>query len=263
MEKNVLLDRLGAAGEDRLLLAKVLDRARQARDRGVPAATDFLSPQQRMLALDLLRLAGVPETDYLLTGGYEGAERTLLLFLPDWLEPELAEPPIRCLRASFRAEDKLTHRDLLGSLMGLGIVREKLGDILVGPDSADLIVLDPVADFLLQSWTGAGRARLRVVEIPPEHLHIPEARWEERRDTVSSLRLDAVCATGFRMARGKAAELISGGRVQVNWRECTKPDKPLAAGDTVSARGFGKFQLTEIGAPTKKGRTPITVKCYQ
>lgn len=264
MDKTLLLDRLGAIGEDRLLLAKVLDRARQAQDRSIPSATDFLSPQQQMMTLDLLRLAGISETSYLVTGGYAGAERKLILFLPDWLDAENAaeELPIRCLRAVFRAEDKLNHRDFLGSLMGMGIVREKLGDILVSPDSADLIVLDTVAEFLLQSWSSAGRAKLRVSEIQPGHLHIPEVQCQEVRDTVSSLRLDAVASTGFKMARGKAAELISGGRVQVNWRECTKPDKLLAAGDTVSARGFGKFVLAEVGGTTRKGRTAILIKRY-
>ena len=85
MDKTLLLDRLGVTGEDRLLLAKVLDRARQARDRNIPAATDFLSPQQQMQAMDLLRIAGIPETAYLNAGGYDGAERKLILFLPDWL----------------------------------------------------------------------------------------------------------------------------------------------------------------------------------
>ena len=264
MDKSTLLDRVGAAGEDRLLLAKVLDRAAQAESRNIPAATDFLSPQQQMLTEDLLRQAGVPETGYVRLGGYDGAERALYLFLPDWLDPESAagESPIRCLRAAFRPEERLSHRDFLGSLMGLGIVREKVGDILVADGSADLVVLDTVADFLLTSWNAAGRVHLTVTEIPPAHLHIPAVRCEEVRDTVSSLRLDAVCSTGFRMARGKAAELIASGRVQVNWRACTKPDKLLAAGDTVSARGFGKFQLSEVGGVTKKGRTAIVVKRY-
>lgn len=264
MDKTLLLDRLGVMGEDRLLLAKVLDRARQAQDRNIPAATDFLSPQQQMLALDLLRLAGLPETSYMPSGGYDGAERKIILFLPDWLDAENAEEdlPIRCLRAAFRAEDSLNHRDFLGSLMGMGIVREKLGDILVGADSADLIVLDTVADFLLQNWNSAGRAKLKVSEIAAAHLHIPELKCQEVRDTVSSLRLDAVASTGFRMARGKAADLVSSGRVQLNWRECTKPDKLLVAGDTVSARGFGKFVLAEVGGTTKKGRTSIVIKRY-
>ena len=146
--------------------------------------------------------------------------------------------------------------------MGMGIVREKLGDILVSPDSADILVLETVEDFLLQSWDSAGRTKLKVSSIDPAHIHIPEVKCEMVRDTVSSLRLDAVSSTGFRMARGKAADLISSGRVQVNWRECTKPDKLLAEGDTVSARGFGKFQLMEVGGTTKKGRTSITVKRY-
>ena len=179
MEKSKLLDRCGAEGEDRLLLAKVLDRAAQAEERNIPACTDFLSPQQQMMAGDLLRLAGIPETAWLRQGGYQGAERNILLFLPDWMEPETAEPPLRCLRAAFRTEDRLSHRDILGSLMGMGIVREKVGDILVSPESADLIVLDTVADFLLSSWNSAGRARLTVTEIPAAHLHIPEVRCEE------------------------------------------------------------------------------------
>lgn len=264
MDKSRLLDRLGATGDDRLLLAKVLDRAEQARSRNIPAATDFLSPQQQMLTLDLLRLAGVSETDYVRLGGYDGAERNLFLFLPGWLDPDGAEDqsPIRCLRAAFRAEERLTHRDFLGSLMGMGIVREKVGDILAGPDSADIIVLDTVADFLLQSWNSAGRAKLTVTAIEPRNIHIPQIQCQEVRDTVSSLRLDAVASTGFKMARGKAADLITSGRVQVNWRECTKPDKLLSAGDTVSARGFGKFELTEVGGTTRKGRTSIVLKRY-
>lgn len=264
MDKSKLLDKIGAVGEDRLGLAKVLDRAEQARARNIPASTDFLSPQQRILALDLLRQAGFSETSYAALGGYDGAERQVLLFLPDWLDPSDAESqsPIRCLRAQFRPEEKLTHRDFLGSLMGMGIVRERTGDILVGSGSADLLVLDTVADFLLQSWTSAGRAKLAVSEIDPAHLHIPEVRCQEIRDTVSSLRLDAVASSGFRMARGKAADLIAAGRVQVNWRECTKSDKLLAEGDTVSARGFGKFVLSEVGGVTKKGRTSIVLKVY-
>lgn len=262
MDKGALLDRLGLAGEDRLALAKVLDKAEQASGRNIPAATDFLSPQQRAQALDLLQLAGISESAYVLQGGYEGAERQIFLFLPDWLEPENAESPIRCLRAAFREDEKLTHRDFLGSLMGMGVVREKIGDILVAPDSADLLVLEGVADFLLQSWDSAGRAKLSVSAIEPENLHIPAVQRKEVRDTVSSLRLDAVAASGFRLARGKAAALIESGKVQLNWRECVKPDKLLEAGDVVSARGYGKFELAEVGGLTRKGRISIVLQVY-
>lgn len=262
MDKTKLLDRF--MGEDRMVLAKVLDRAEQTRQRGIPTATDFLSPQQQMQAMDLLYQAGVPETDYLRTGGYEGAERRLFLFLPDWLEPEDAETqsPIRLLRASYRAEYGLTHRDLLGSLMGLGIVREKIGDILVSEESSDLLVLDSVADYLSGSWDTAGRAHLKLAQVELGNIHIPQLRCQEVRDTVSSLRLDAIAATGFKIARGKAADLVESGRVQVNWVVCQKPDKLLEEGDMVSARGFGKFEVSEVGGVTRKGRTSILVKRY-
>lgn len=264
MEKSKLLDRCGALGEDRLLLAKVLDRAEQAERRSIPAATDFLSPAQRVQAEDLLRLAGISETAFVSLGGYPEAERRILLFLPDWLDWEDAgsQGPLRYLRAAFRSEEAPNHRDFLGSLMGLGIVREKVGDILVGPESADLVVLDTVADFLAQNWVSAGRTHLTVTAIEPEDLQVPETRMEEVRDTVSSLRLDAVIASALRMARGKAAELVERGAVQVNWRPCAKPDKLLSEGDTVSARGFGKFQLAQVGGLTKKGRIAIVVRRY-
>lgn len=84
----------------------------------------------------------------------------------------------------------------------------------------------------------------------------------EIRDTVSALRLDAVAASGFRTSRGKAAELIAAGRVQVNWRECAKPDKLLSEGDTVSARGLGKFRLSSVGGTTRKGRVSVVIQVY-
>lgn len=264
MDKKTLLDKAAAAGGNRLLLARVLDRREQARNRNIPAATDFLSPQELAQAEDLLRLAGASPGEYAVLGGYPGAERNLLLFLPDWLEAEDAEgqSPLRFLRASFRAEYGLSHRDILGSLMGQGIVREKVGDILVGPESCDLVVLDTVAEFLLQNWTSAGRAGLTVREIAPEELQTPEVRCQEVRDTVSSLRLDSVAASGFRLSRGKAAALVEGGHIQVNWRECVKPDRLLSEGDTVSARGLGKFRLAEVGGVSRKGRTAIVIERY-
>ena len=156
----------------------------------------------------------------------------------------------------------MTHRDFLGALMGIGVVRGKIGDILVGEDSTDVLVHASVADFLLSSWDSAGRTKLRLSEVDRRDLHIPEARFRELRDTVSSLRLDALVSVGFRVARGKAAELIASGKVQVNWVDCTKSDRQLAEGDTVSARGFGKFRLTEVGGLTKKGRVAVTVRQF-
>jgi RNA-binding protein YlmH len=261
MDRKQLLDRAGSE-EDRLLLARILDKREQAVRRGVSACSDFLSPREQMLAQDALGMTGVSPEEYLTFGGYDGAERKVFLFLPEWQKPENAEFPLRCLRAVFRPEFHLSHRDFLGSLMGLGIVREKVGDLLVSDESCDLIVLESVANFLLQSWTQAGRAPLQVRAIALADLRLPEISYQDIRDTVQSLRLDALAATGLQMSRGKASALIESGRVEVNWRECVKPDHLLKEGDVVSARGFGKFLLEHVGGITRKGRTGILIKRY-
>ena len=262
MDKSQLLARVGAAGEDRMLLARVLDKWEQADRRGAPACTDFLSPRERLAAERLLRLAGVPTGRWAASGGYDGAERQIIAFLPEWQEPEDAVFPLRCIRAEYRGDFIPTHRDILGSLMGEGIVREKVGDILVTDESCDVIAAESVADFLLNGWAAAGRAKLSVREVSAHDLHIPVQRTEQIRDTVAALRLDAVASGGFRTSRGKAAELIAAGRVQVNWQECVKPDRLLSQGDVVSARGVGKFKLAEVGGVTKKGRIAILLERY-
>lgn len=85
---------------------------------------------------------------------------------------------------------------------------------------------------------------------------------KELRDTVSSLRLDNVLAAGFSLSRGRAAEAVEKGSVQVNYVTCVKPDKPVSAGDTITCRGLGKCVLDSVGAPTKKGRLPVAIRRY-
>ena len=262
MDKTSLLDRLRADGDERLLLSRVLDRQRQAQRGGGPVSTDFLSPREQALASDLLRLSHTPDDSYLFTGGVANAERRILCFLPDWMSPDALSPdglPICAVRAAWREGETLSHRDILGGLMGLGIVRGKIGDIYVSADSADVLILDSLLEFLKQNWISAGRVKLQISEIPLDAVRVPERKTLEIRDTVSSVRLDAVIASGFRMSRGKAAELVNAGRAQVNWLDCQKPDRILQPGDSVSARGFGRFTLSRIGEPTRKGRIPIFI----
>jgi RNA-binding protein YlmH len=260
MDRRELLDRAARDGEERLLLGRVLDKYDQCRRRSVPTHTEFLSPQEQAAAERLLHMLGTEE-GFVRWGGYEGAERCQLHFLPEWQE-EPERGAVRCLRCTFYEPGRLTHRDFLGSLMGLGLTREKIGDILVAENEANVLVADSVADFLLRDWTAAGRTPLKVEEIEPSELKISPPQVKEIRDTVSSLRLDSVLSVGFSTSRGKAAEAVETGRVQVNWTVCLKPDKPVAEGDVISVRGAGKCRLTEVGSVTRKGRVFITVQRY-
>ena len=260
MEKRELLDRVSADSQERLLLGRVWDKYDQCRRRNIPVCTDFLSPQEQAAAERLLRMLGAEE-GYLFWGGYEDAERRQLHFLPDW-QSEPDGESIRFLRCTFYEAGRLTHRDFLGSLMGLGLTREKIGDILVSDQSADIAVSQSVADHLLREWTAAGRTALHVAEIGADEVHVPVQQTKVLRDTVSSLRLDSVLSVGFSTSRGKASEAVESGRVQVNWTDCQKPDRLLHQGDVISVRGAGKCKLTEVGGTTRKGRVFITVERY-
>ena len=116
MDKNAIIAKCAQEPEDRLLLARVWDKYEQTERRNIPSATVFLSPRERQLAQAMLNAAGV-RSGYLFDGGYEGAERTVLLFLPGWAE-EPAGDELVFLRASFHGGESLTHRDILGSLKG-------------------------------------------------------------------------------------------------------------------------------------------------
>ena len=193
-------------------------------------------------------------------GGYDGAERRRLVFLPDWLETP--DDQVAAVRAACRSGGDLTHRDFLGSLMALGLTREKIGDILVEKGGCQVLLDPSMTDFLLQNWDSAGREKLTVTPLPLSALAVPHAAVKELRDTVSSLRLDNVLAAGFSLSRGRAAEAVEKGSVQVNYVTCVKPDKPVSAGDTITCRGLGKCVLDSVGAPTKKGRLPVAIRRY-
>ena len=260
MDKSTIIAKTAQEPEDRLLLAKVLDKDEQSQQKNIPAATLFLSPREQQLVQALLNAAGV-RSGYVLDGGYEEAERKIAVFLPDWAED--AEGELAFLRALFHGADSaLTHRDILGSLMGLGVVRERVGDILVSPHSADIVAAPSLLDFFLREWTEAGRVKLSVSRIDREELRVPQVQVKTIRDTVSSLRLDAVVAAAFSMSRGRAAELIAAGRVNLEHVPCLKPDKPVGEGAVLTARGLGKARLTEVGGLSKKGRTGITIEKF-
>lgn len=213
------------------------------------------------MAQSLLAAAGVRD-GFLSDGGYQEAERKILVFLPDWADAP-PEEELAFLRASFRGPDSsLTHRDILGSLMGLGVERDRLGDILVSAHSADIVAAASLRDFFLREWGEAGRVRLTVTEIGRENLEVPQAQVKTVRDTVSSLRLDAVAGSGFSVSRGKAADLICSGRVQLNHRDCLKPDRAVVQGDVLTCRGLGKCVVREVGGPSKKGRIMLVLERY-
>lgn len=255
------IEKIARTPEDRLLLAKVWDKINAGLRREIPANTCFLSPRE--LELTRYLFGDVPGLSAF--GGYEDAERKMLVYLPEYMPQDCLlseDSPLVCIHAAYFEGDKLTHRDFLGALIGCGIAREAIGDICPGEGCCDFFVTQEVAPFVLQNFMGAGRTKVRLSTIDLSELKVPEPETKEIRDTVASLRLDSVIASGFRIGRSLAAQYISAGKAAIDALPCEKPDKPVPEGAKVSVRGLGKIRLRSVGGQTKKGRISVVIDRY-
>lgn len=260
MERREKIARLAQSKEDEVLLARVYERITLGAQRSIPASSCFLSRREQMLCQELLRGEA-----FVFYGGAPLAERELCCFLPDYLDESWLcseDSPIAAVRAVYFEADTLSHRDFLGSLMGIGIKRETVGDIYVGKGSCDFLVLREILPYVLQNLTSAGRTKLHVEEIALQEVKVPQQAVKTIRDTVSSLRLDGVVSSGFSISRGKAADYIAAGKAELNYLPCQKGDKSVCEGDLISIRGLGKIRLEAVGGSTKKGRISIEISRF-
>jgi len=260
MDKQKQIARVAENDDDRVLFARIYDRLAGAEQKNIPGTTCFLSPREQVLTDRMLPGLGIG-----FFGGHDGAERKIGYWLPDYLDDAYLrqeDAPIAAIRATYFEKDTLTHRDFLGGLMGIGIKRETVGDIYVGVGSCVFLVTREILPYVLDNFLSAGRTKLHVEQIPLEDMNVPQVSVKEIRDTVSSLRLDSIVGSGFNLARGKASALIETGKVSLNDLPCLKGDKLLTEGDRVSARGFGKLVLYEVGGRTKKDRISIILQRF-
>ena len=253
------IDKIAHTPEDRILLAKLWDKIEGGIRRNIPVNSGFLSQREQEMARYLFG----EQPGLVAFGGYEGAQRQMLCYFPDYLEPDFSEDaPMICLRAEYYEKEDLSHRDFLGALMGFGISRESLGDICVGCGSCDFFVTDAIAPSLLQSFTEVGRVKIRLSQIPLTEARIPEQEVKELRDTLASLRLDSVISSGFRIGRNLACSYISAGKAAINGLPCEKADKQIPEGAEISVRGLGKIKLYSVNGQTKKGRILVVIHRY-
>lgn len=211
--------------------------------------------------MDLARnSANTQRVGVMFWGGHDEAERVVACF-GDVMDREAAAWPIVCLRARLNTRfATLTHRDILGAYMALGLTRERAGDIFVTPEAAFFFVLEDNADYIIANLTSAGRMKLAFSRAEGM-VALPEPEGVELRDTVASLRLDAVLSTAFGLSRTKAQEAIRAGRIRLNHVEEVRVDADVKEGALLSCRGMGRARLKQVGATTKKGR--IGIVCFR
>lgn len=243
------------------MLAKVLDSVEKVLRHHRPNLTNFHDPYHTGLIISMLER--IPDVDFTTFGGYDTAERVRTAIFPDYLEESEVdfELSLLAVEGNFKMV-KVNHRDFLGSILGLGIKRELIGDLLVTDAGCQVAAVREVVPYLTANLTKVHRVKVEVREITPVELTLPELKVKEINTTVSSLRLDAIAAAGFGTSRSRIAREILSEKLSLNWHSCSDVAAPVKAGDMLSMRGRGRVEVTEVKGNTKSGRIGIVLRRY-
>ncbi len=207
--------------------------------------SDFYNVAEQRIIIDSLR------TDFHLYGGIESAERKIIKCNDDY--------PLKVIRITFKKNVKLTHSDLLGSIMALGIERKKTGDIILSSHMAFVIVKKEIAPFISLHLSKVGKQSVLVECVDIDEIVQSKQIQLIKKINVPSLRMDAVVASAFTMARNKSVYHIKGQKVLVNYQIVDKPSYQVKENDIISIRGKGRVHIKEILNLTKKGRLNINI----
>ncbi len=248
--------------ERSLIAARFAELSEAAYTRGIYTYSDFLSlPEQDILCRAARDFPHVP---YTLLGGTVGCERVLARFGGEELfgYPP-TEAPITTLVALPRAPkfaEELSHRDVLGALMNLGIRRECLGDILIADGRIIFFALSKIAPYILESLTRIRHTEVRVEEAAPPPF--AAVRTEEMTVNIPSLRLDAIVASVFRLSRAESAALFAAGRVFFDGREQADGSATARQDGLLTVRGMGRVRVGEVSGSSKKGRLWLSLQKF-
>ncbi len=268
MNKTEILNRYYKE-EDRLLVAKILDKIEFAKKKNQIVCTDFLNMYQKKISQDILNVEKYKY--YIYYTPYEESSRCVLIIYPEKYS-EIFENDrfnyssiLTLVRIEIPNElkNKYTHKDYLSGIMKLGVKREKIGDILVFEDGADIITTPGMSKYILNDLGQLTRfSKAKIERLDISKVRKPIIKKEEKRITVSSLRLDNIVAEIASCSRTVASELIDEQRVLINYNNETRASKLINEEDTIVIRGKGKFIVKKVEGETKKGKIAVIMEYY-
>ena len=248
--------------EQELCKKRLIDLSKQADFKGIVTFSDFLNlNEQNIYHTTKNSLYTKAE----LFGGYDGAERQMIAFIPDALYYEF-EYPIRCIHIVPKYPkfaEKLTHRDVLGALMNLGIERNRLGDILCLEDDYYVFCDEGIFPFIMAEL---GKIRHTMVDLSEEmnYKHLQSnIQLEEHYDMIASNRIDCIIAKAFHLSRSESAELLASEKVFVNGKTITNCNQSCENGAIISVRGKARFIFEDCNTTSKKGKLRVKFSFYK
>ena len=243
------------------LIKRISDLALRCDRNGCLTHSAFLTPAECYL-LETRKLP-VGEAKLVFSGGRDDCERKVAFFLPYYFQETDFDIGEIIKAVKIRSYfGKPGHRDYLGAVLGLGIERDRIGDLLLFDDTAYLFCLSSVVSVLLRELEKVGRISVKTEQIALTDVPVSERKTKKITFTVKSLRLDAVTGDLFGVSRTLAAELIREGAVTLNYTICEKVDAPVKEGDTLSVHGKGKGRISQIGGRSRKDRLFVEAELY-
>lgn len=245
--------------EEAPFIDTMIDDVRRVLENYMPALTNFLNPRERLI---LDAIAGqYAEIQLDLSGVFPDAERQRAILYPEYDQIALEDFEISLVEIDYpRQFTQLTHGSILGTLMGAGITREKLGDIISDGNRWQFAADRTIATYLIQEVSQIGKHSVILKEVPISEMIQSEESWEEQTVIVSSMRLDAVISRILNLSRNNAKALIQNGKVKVNFGQVDRPDYECELADLISVRGFGRARLISTEGITKKDNIVLKIQ---
>ena len=237
-------------------LKKIEDLCKRSKNKNIITYTGFLTPTERELITK-----NFSKEKIFFSGGMDKVERVRAFFLPDYMDEVILNEYITALCAKFSYKE-LTHRDFLGSILGLGIERKCIGDIFVFEKEAYFLVTKDISEYIKINLNKVGSIGVRLIEVSLDEVRVIEPSFEEINFSVSSLRLDSVVADSIFESREKTIDFIKNGIVLLNYLPCENPSQKVNQDDIFSVKGYGKFKISEIGGISRRGKTFVKVNKY-
>lgn len=251
--------------EDKICLSQVLEKVEKSNSQQKIESTDFLDMYQISLVECFLKKNKI--VNYEFFGGCNNSERRILVIFPEKYTKEMLQKNyskmLKIVRVSLKNEQlqKLNHRNYLGAIVGLGLKREKVGDILVHDKGADIITLVDFSVILEKELTGNfDNADISIEEI--DNVTVVEELKEEIKIIIPSFRLDNIVSDLARTSRSKASDLIKAERIFVNGKCETKQSKTIKIEDMITIRGKGRFLIKKIDGTTRSNNTVLVIEKY-
>ncbi|WP_079508363.1 YlmH family RNA-binding protein [Mesobacillus jeotgali] len=239
--------------EEREFIDQVINWKEYVEQNYAPKLTDFLDPREQQILSVVI--GKHPDVKWELFGGAPGTERKRAFLFPEYLEVKQEDFQIKLFGIEYASKFvNIEHRQVLGSLMSLGLKRGKFGDILIDGDTVQFFAAEEIADYIRLQLESVGRASIKLTEQPLANALTIDEVWNEMNTTISSLRLDTVMSTLFNLSRQKSQLLIQHGHVKVNWTAIENTAFDCGEGDVISARGYGRAKIITIDGKTKKDK---------